>query len=273
MSEQFSLEYNQNIRLTIEGARQTLSTFRRMDPNQTDDFNVDVDHLLQEPRHWPLVLYRQVDGESQVVPPDHVFLEQLGNLFDYLALEKRGISDPPDPPPTWFVSILPKSVQKRILGKEIHTRSTREVFSDTQVLAVMQNALMVVENNACSPDETLSFPDKSLVLASYDYYEFRWNGISALSCRPNGNVSVYVATLPLEPSEPRLLCTASKKRPISKWPIGKAGDPTCPLTGKNLLKGAKVGILIMNEDPAQAATYRLSAHCSFGNTLSPSGVA
>ena len=30
MSEQFSLEYNQNIRLTIERARQTVSTLRGM---------------------------------------------------------------------------------------------------------------------------------------------------------------------------------------------------------------------------------------------------
>lgn len=265
MSEQFILEYNQDISVTIKGTWQTLRAFLRMDLNQTGDFN--------EPRHWPLVLYREVDGEPQVVLPDRVFLEQLWNLFDYLALEKRGISDPPDPPPTWFVSALPKSVQKRILGKEIHTRSTREVFSDTQVLAAMQNALMVVEKSACSPDKTLSFPDKSLLSGSYDYYEFQWNGISALSCRPNGNVSVYVATLPRAPSEPRLLCTVSKKRPISKWPIGKTKDPTCPLTGKNLLEGAKVGILIMNEDPDQAATYRLSGHCSFENKLSPSGVA
>lgn len=262
MSEQFSLQYNQNIRVTA-GTGQKLSTFLRMDPKNRDDLN--------EPRHWPLVLYREVDGEPQVVPPDDVFVDKLKNLFDNLAPE-RGISDPPDPPPAWFVSALPKSVQKRIRGEEIHTRSTREVFPDTQVLAAIQNALMVVENSDhCSPDETLSFPGK-LPVRSYDYYEFRWNGIEALSCRPNGNVSVYVATL-LEPSKPRLLCTVSKKRPISEWPIGKGKDPTCPLTKKNLPKGAKVGILIMNEDSTQAATYSLSAHCSFRNTLNPSGVA
>lgn len=262
MSEPFSLQYNQNIRVTIAGTEQKLRTFLGME-NHTGDFN--------EPGLWPLVLYEEVNGKQKVVPPDRVFLEQLENLFDNLAPE-RGISDPPDPPPAWFVSALPKSVQKRILGEEIHTRSTREVFSDTQVLAAMQNALMVVENRDCSLDETLSFSDKSIVPASYDYYEFRWNGIGALSCRPNGNVSVYVATL-LEPSKPRLLCTVSKKRPISEWLIGKTGDPTCPLTGKNLPIKAPVGILIMNEDPTQAATYSLSAHCSFGNTLSPLGVA
>ncbi|MGB3220429.1 MAG: hypothetical protein WBD79_23770 [Anaerolineae bacterium] len=261
MSEPFSLQYNQNIRVTIAGTDQKLRTFLGMDSNHTGDFN--------EPGLWPLVLYEEVNGKQKVVPPDRVFLEQLENLFDNLAPE-RGISDPPDPPPAWFVSALPKSVQKRIRGEEIHTRSTREVFSDTQVLAAMQNALMVVENSDCSPDETLSFSDKSIVLASYDYYEFRWNGIAALSCHADGNVEVYVATLL---PAPRLLCTASKKRPISKWLIGKTGDPTCPLKKKNLPNRAPVGILIMNEDPTQAATYSLSAHCSFGNTLSPSGVA
>ncbi|MBK9094595.1 MAG: hypothetical protein IPM84_17865 [Anaerolineae bacterium] len=102
MSEPFSLQYNQNIRVTIAGTDQKLRTFLGMDSNHTGDFN--------EPGLWPLVLYEEVNGKQKVVPPDRVFLEQLENLFDNLAPE-RGISDPPDPPPAWFVSALPKSVQ------------------------------------------------------------------------------------------------------------------------------------------------------------------
>ena len=256
MTSQFDLNYDQNLHVTISGSEQALNTFLQRSESYFGG--------LSQQNEWPLILVRTIDGEPKAVEPGIQMREQLLKARSQETLT-RGVGDPTGSLPGWFVTALPQSVQERIENRAVAANRRSKTPSEEQILSVVANALVIVKAVGCTPD-VLTFVGASIPAQCYNYYEFRWDGLSALAFCPNGDLSVYVVTCAVDTKSPKeknkkgiLLCRAKTAKELGKWNKSDLGA-TCALKDR-IEKNQPVGVLVWNTSTAEV-TYSLSGQCA-----------
>jgi hypothetical protein len=266
----YVLDYNDKIRLEINGSDLSVATFLGIKPGQPLDMN--------QHRSWPLKVHRRRGRTLRLERPATRFCDQLQELQHNLPETMGGASElQPLPgvnrgaesiaPPNWFLEALPKPVrddlESRISSSERGSAGWN-ALSPGSILKAIQAALVTVRVSLgeCERDWTLTFPKNLAQPRGFLYYEFLWDGFSALSVRSRGDLDVYVVVKAISPDEiGRMLCDTDGPRTLRDWPLGATDHPTCDLSKQSLKKGQAVGVLIINNTEVDCG-FTLHGTCS-----------